>query len=300
MEDIRKMREHIRAQQEFLDAGDDEEESSERLRDLVTKVGTLLDSTVPVTDATVKENAVPASSQVVYGYLRPTLVHGDFQESLLDMIEYDRNNARRIAGRLGFRSSANLATGRNMIVKTFLERSEAGWLLMLDTDMVFAPDCLEQLLAHADPAAAPIVGGLCFGFDEAGDVQPTLFGLEPDPEAPEDPSRLLVTRHHEWVPESMYPVSGTGAACLLMHRDALEKIRADGYSEAYPWFQELAHGGRAVGEDLGFCFRAIQSGIPLYVNTAVQVGHMKERVLTAETFYLSRGLLSPMHPGGAV
>jgi hypothetical protein len=241
-----------------------------------------------------------AADQVVYGYLRPTLVHGDFQESLLDMLEFDRKGVGRIAGRLGFRSSANLATGRNMIVQHFLERSDAGWLLMLDTDMVFAPDTVERLLEHADPVTAPIVGALCFGFDEAGDVQPTLFGLEPDPAAPDDPNRLQVTRYHDWTPESMYPVAGTGAAALLMHRGALEKIRADGYNDAYPWFQELAHGGRPVGEDLGFCFRAVQSGFPIYVNTGVQVGHMKERVLTAETFYLSRGLLSPMHPGGAV
>jgi GT2 family glycosyltransferase len=243
---------------------------------------------------------VEPSDQVVYGYLRPTMVHGDFQECLLDMIAFDRQHAGRIQGRLGFRSSANLATGRNMIVRHFLERSDAGWLLMLDTDMTFAPDVLEQLLASAHPENAPIVGALCFGFDEQGDVQPTLYGLEPDPEAPEDPGRLLVTRYHDWKPETMMPVAGTGAACILMHRSALEEILAAGYSAAYPWFQELEHNGKAVGEDLGFCFRAVQSGIPLYVNTAVQVGHVKERVLTAETFYLSRGLLAPTHPGAAV
>jgi hypothetical protein len=294
VEDIQRMREHLQAQQEFLDVGDDEEESAERLQDLVEKTRASLDGAVPVV------KVVPPADQVVYGYLRPTNVHGDFQECLLDMIEFDRKHARRIAGRLGFRSSANLATGRNMIVQHFLEHSDAGWLLMLDTDMTFAPDTVEQLLQHADSATAPIVGGLCFGFDEMGDVQPTLFGLEPDPAAPEDPARLQVTRYHDWKPESMYPVAGTGAACLLMHRTALEKIKADGYSQAYPWFQELEHNGKAVGEDLGFCFRAVQSGLPIFVNTAVQVGHIKERVLTAETFYLSRGLLSPMHPGAAV
>lgn len=241
-----------------------------------------------------------ASEKVVYSYVRPTLVHGDWQESLLDLLDFDRHGAQRIVRRLGFRSSANLATGRNLIVKHFLEQSDAPWLWMLDTDMTFAPDTLERLLDHADPDAAPIVGGLCFGFDEAGDVQPTLFGLEPDPEAPDDPTRLQVTRYHDWKPESMYPVAGTGAACLLMHRAALERIRGAQFSQAYPWFQELEHNGRAVGEDLGFCWRAIQCDIPIYVNTAVQVGHMKERCLTAETFYLSRGLLSPMHPGAAV
>jgi len=252
---------------------------------------------------TVKDQGAPALSpdeRVVYGYLRPTNVHGDFMECLLDMVAWDRQHAGRIAGRLGFRSSANLASGRNMIVQHFLEHSDAGWLLMLDTDMTFPPNVVDLLLASAHPENAPIVGALCFGFDERGDVQPTLYGLEPDPEAPEDPARLLVTRYHDWQPEALVPVAGTGAAALLMHRSALEKIKADGYSAAYPWFQELEHGGRAVGEDLGFCFRAVQSGIPIYVNTAVQVGHMKERVLTAETFFLSRGLLAPTHPGAAV
>jgi hypothetical protein len=239
--------------------------------------------------------------KVVYGYVRPTLVHGDFQECLLDLLDFDRRGPQRIVGRLGFRSSANLATGRNLIVSQFLEKyPQADWLLMVDTDMTFAPDALERLLEHAHPDHAPIVGGLCFGFDEQGDIQPTLFGLEPDPEAPDDPARLMVTRFSDWTPESMYPVAGTGAAFLLMHRGALEKIRQDRYNVAYPWFQELEHNGRAVGEDLGFCFRAIQSGYPIFVNTAVMIGHVKERILTAETFYLSRGLLAPTHPGAAV
>jgi hypothetical protein len=102
----------------------------------------------------------------------------------------------------------------------------------------------------------------------------------------------------------MYQVAGTGAACLLIHKSVLEQMRdfehprgKRGFNDAYPWFQETEHNGEPVGEDITFCWRAIQLGFPVYVNTAVQLGHVKDRVLTMESYFLSRGLLSPTHAG---
>jgi hypothetical protein len=172
---------------------------------------------------------------------------------------------------------------------------------MVDSDMTFDPDVVERLLDYADPVKAPIVGGLCFGFDEQGDVQPTLYGLIGEAE---DPENLQVIRYHEWTPDAMYQVAGTGAACLLIHKSVLEAMRdfehprgKQGFNDAYPWFQETEHNGKPVGEDITFCWRAIQLGFPVYVNTAVQLGHVKDRILTMESYFLSRGLLSPTHAG---
>lgn len=235
--------------------------------------------------------------KVVVGYLHPGQYSAGFGESLLDLLQYDVATHRRIVeggGRLSFRAGANLATPRNEVVKKFLEYDQADWLWMVDSDMTFQPDIVERLLEFADPENAPIVGGLCFGFDEQGEVQPTLFGLLGDPENPEE---LQVIRYHQWQPDAMYQVAGTGAACLLIHRSALERIRDANFNAAYPWFQEVQHGGRPVGEDIAFCWRAIQAGMPVYVNTAVQLGHIKDRVLTMESYFLSRGLLSPTHAG---
>jgi hypothetical protein len=275
----------------------------------------------------------PPREKVVIAYLHPGMVNGAFAECLNDLIVYDAamqsrwdlarqahtflrdvdglvdgmDEAAFLAsrqarpgrilsggGRLASRAGANLAGPRNGLVRKFLEYGAADWLWMVDTDMTFPPDTVERLLVNADPDAAPVVGGLCFGFDDKGDVQPTLFGLTGDPEHPQ------VIRYHAWPPDSMFQVEATGAACLLIHKSALQRMRdfrlparpgKVGFNDAYPWFQELEHDGQPVGEDIGFCWRLGVMGIPLHVDTSVQLGHIKDRELNMDAYFAQRGLL---------
>jgi hypothetical protein len=238
----------------------------------------------------------PPAEKVVIGYLQPGLVHGAFMESVLDLLVYDVAYHKRIVnggGRLALQAGSNLSAPRNSLVRRFLEYGKADWLWMVDSDMTFAPDTLERLLEHADPVEAPVVGGLCFGFDDKGDIQPTLFGLLGDEAEPK------VIRYHEWPPDAMFQVAATGAACLLIHKSVFERLvrvqipgRAKpGFNEAFPWFQEVEHDGTPVSEDITFCWRAGLAGIPVFVNTAVQVGHMKQRELTVDAYLAQRGLL---------
>ncbi len=247
------------------------------------------------------------TEKVVVGYLQDGRPHGDFMESMLDLVQYDFSLHQRIVnggGRLSFRAGHNLSGPRNMVVKKFLEYGKADWLWMVDSDMTFTPDTVERLLEYADPDKAPIVGGLCFAFDDAGDIRPTLYGL-----VGESPETLQVVRYYEWVPDAMYQVEATGAACLLIHKSALVRMRdcddprrpgRVGFNDAFPWFQETEHQGQPVSEDFTFCWRAGLLGIPVFVNTAVQLGHVKDRLLTMESYFLQRGLLAPTHTGAAV
>lgn len=241
--------------------------------------------------------------KVVLAYLHPGHVDGAFMESVLDLLVFDMSLHRRIVhggGRLAVTAGTNVAGPRNELVRKFLDYGQAEWLWMVDSDMTFRPDTLERLLDQADPDKAPIVGGLCFGFDEHGDIQPTLFGLVGD-----EAEKAQFLRYHEWKPDCMWQVAATGGACLLIHKTALERMRdfthpitgQRGFNEAYPWFQETAHGGRPVGEDITFCLRAAQAGIPVYVNTSVHLGHIKSRELNMDAYFIERGLLSPAKPG---
>jgi hypothetical protein len=237
----------------------------------------------------------PTTEKVVLAYLHPGLVHAAFMECVVDLLVYDTAFHQRIVsggGRLATQAGANLSGPRNGLVKRFLEYGKADWLLMLDTDMTFRPDLAERLLEFADPDDAPIVGGLCFGLDDKGDIQPTLFGLVGDEAHPQ------VIRYHEWPPEAMFQVAATGAACLLLHKTALERIRdfelpgrpgKRGFNAAFPWFQELEHDGTPVSEDIAFCWRAGLAGVPVWVNTAVQLGHIKDRELTMDAYLAQRG-----------
>lgn len=231
-----------------------------------------------------------AGEKVVIAYLHPGSVHGAFMESVLNLLVYDIAFHRRIVnggGRLASQASCNLSGPRNTVVKQFLAYGQADWLWFVDTDMVFEPDTLERLLQHADPVDAPIVGGLCFALDE-GRVVPTLYDLVDDGRGSAD-----VVRYDAWEPDAMMQVAATGTGCLLIHKSVLEKVRdfrppgrpgQVGFNTAYPWFQETDHDGKPVGEDITFCWRAGLVGAPIYVNTAVHIGHVKERVLTAELY----------------
>jgi hypothetical protein len=234
------------------------------------------------------------SEKVVIGFCSPGTVHTDFMYSLIWALMFDFAGNQRIVsggGLLPIDAGANLSGPRNEIVRKFLDHKTADWLLMIDTDMTFNPDIVERLLENADPDTAPIVGGLCFGFDDEGQIQPTLFGFVGDENHP------LVVRYHEWPPNSMMQVAATGGAALLVHRSVFERM-ADfdhpsrpgmkGFNDAFPWFQELEHDGRPVSEDIAFSWRAGLLGIPVYVNPAVHLGHIQRRVLTVDAYLAQR------------
>lgn len=230
------------------------------------------------------------NGKVVLGYCSPGEVRTEWHESLLGLVAADARRPqadRIIAGRLGMTSSANIAGARNTIAKAFLDGPHE-WLLMVDADMVFDPDAVDQLLAAADPDRAPIVGGLCFGV-EGDRLFPTLYDIGGTPDRPE------VLRYGEYPPNTLFRVFATGAAFLLIHRSALERIRdyregGRGFGDVFPWFQETTFrdaAGRDVmpmSEDVTFCWRAGVVGVPIHVHTGVSVGHVKPRVLTEELF----------------
>lgn len=241
------------------------------------------------------------NGKVVVGYCAAPDVTRAFHRSLVDLLFYDEVGARRLrdgGGLIEWESGVNVASARNAIGEKFLKEASAEWLWMLDTDMQFRPDTLERLLEHADRDKAPIVGALCFGVDK-GLYFPTLYDLT----GTEDDVQFV--RYDAWAPDSMMQVFATGAACLLIHRTALEAIRdfqtphraTPGFSDAFPWWQETDFNGRVMGEDITFCLRAGTAGLPVHVNTAVQVGHVKSHTLTMDGYLGQRGYLNFTHPG---
>ena len=226
------------------------------------------------------------AEKVVVGYLSPTLLHAQFHDSLLRLLDADRALHGRLVpgehggGRIRVQAGTNLATPRNDLVRQFLTRTDADWLFMVDSDMTFAPDVVEQLLARADPEHAPVVGGLCFGLIGAGQMAPVLYEL-----TERDDGSAAIVRPQVWPADTLLPVFATGAACLLIHRDVLIKMAGQRFSAAYPWFQESEIGEVPVSEDITFCWRVGQLGYPVHVDTAVHVGHVKHRELNAASYY---------------
>lgn len=231
--------------------------------------------------------------RAVVGYLSPGEVDACFHESLLAMFEVDQvKGAKRLRcqWRIHGRSGANISRARNSIVREFLHLDgQPPWLLLVDTDMEWGPTALERLLAEADPER--IVGGLCFAYGPEGRVMPTIF------EADEHGRFRAVDAGYE-LPDrpTMLQVYGTGAAFILIHRDALVKIAKLLPASPNPWFREheyllpnpdhdpnvqgsLEYLPYWVSEDLFLCKQAHEAGLTVWVHTGVEVGHRKPHLL---------------------
>jgi GT2 family glycosyltransferase len=215
----------------------------------------------------------PAASlpaPVVVAYLHPGTVRAEFMRSMLALAERSRE---RIAEIIDLHAGPNLARWRNTVVQRFLDEFDAPWLWMVDTDMVFAADTLERLVAAADWAARPILGALCFSQNGDGEPFSTMYELT------EDGGQPVFTRYAQWPEDTTFKVAATGTGCLLVHRRVFTAIAKAKPDPAAQWFREVTFGQRLMGEDLTFCMRAQSAGIPVHVHTGIQVGHVKATVL---------------------
>lgn len=226
--------------------------------------------------------ATGPDTTVCISFVHPGQVSAYFATSLVGSLLYDRATAQRIVGLHNEWSSANISAPRNRLTAKFLDETTAEWLWWIDADMGWDPEALDQLLEVADPERAPIVGGLAFGaFHDA--LFPTIYQFG------EVDGQLTTVRVAEYPPDAAVQVAATGAAFLLIHRSALLTIRDRAFNATFPWFQETEMSGRPVGEDLTFCIRAGVCGLPVFVNTAVKVGHHKSSLLTEEMFLTQQG-----------
>jgi hypothetical protein len=209
--------------------------------------------------------------RVVIGYVHGGTVRAEFCASLISIAMEGRTPLDAV---LTLESGPNISTARNKMAADFLAGQSAPWLFMCDTDMVLPADTVDRLIAAADPAERPVVGGLCFSLD-GGEKLSTMYELT-EPET----GRIAFARYKAWPEDACMRVGATGAACLLLHRTALETVRESAGDAAAPWFRETPVGPMSLmGEDLTFCLRCAAAGIPVHVHTGVKVGHMKTTML---------------------
>jgi len=219
---------------------------------------------------------------VQIAYLHPQTVSHSWHESMMRLVAWDAAGEGRVIGTGGpfmIRCDAGgLVESRNLAVKRFLDETPHEWLWFIDTDMGFAPDTVDRLVQAADPAERPVVGGLCFGlrevtYDGMGGRRvmpvPTLFAQATTPEG-----HVGFATRWDFPADTLVQVAGTGAACLLIHRTVLEKIRAD---HGETWFDQVRYQDRRlVSEDLSFCYRLASIGVPVFVHTGVKTNHHKQ------------------------
>jgi hypothetical protein len=235
--------------------------------------------------------------QVCIGYPHLDTFGANFVDSVLRTIAYDKTHGDHLMHNSGLRGTGALAAAwgrsielshaRNTIAAAFMA-SSADWLLWWDTDIGCEPNAVEALLAAADPDTAPIVGGLCFieneyQHDFHGGLQsslaPTLYDWSWTEPANGMPGAYKLATRPAWTPGEVTRVGATGTGFLLTHRSVYEKISTwlmDQGAPGHIWFERIpGPDGELCGEDISFCMRAHQVGLPVFVHTGVTTTHQK-------------------------
>jgi cephalosporin hydroxylase len=94
--------------------------------------------------------------------------------------------------------------------------------------------------------------------------------------------------------DTVTEVAATGGAFILIHRSALEKLRAE---HGDHWFDQIYdHAGDIVGEDIAFCGRLLKAGIIPAVHTGVKTTHHKEVWLAEDDYEMQRAVTVEIDP----
>ena len=145
--------------------------------------------------------------------------------------------------------------------------------LFVDSDMEFT---LPDIHALAARDVEICCGAYCFkeaplaGFLVAGNWLPDYPGMA---------SRVPGFRSS--VTHGCFPVDWSGLGFALVQKTALKRM-------VFPWFYHPVmpvppgagpYPQKAVGEDIGFCLRARDAGIKIYIDCNIHIGHKKGDVM---------------------
>ncbi len=205
-----------------------------------------------------------------------------------------------------FGSTDGLSKARNAVVSAFLEADKADWLWWVDTDMGFAPDTVDRLVASADPQDRPVVGAMTFAAmheeeDGVGGFRLLFTPVIMDWVHTDEQTGFAV--RWDYPRDAVTRCDGTGSACVLIHRSVFEQVR-EMYDDPNwaSWYSRVINPatGELIGEDLSFCLRLLQRAIPVHVDTSVQTTHAKRLWLAQEDYWRQRALNPPPSPATEV
>ena len=163
---------------------------------------------------------------------------------------------------------------RNVVVKTFLEETDADWLLLVDSDERLSLETWHKLIDSAHDKDRPILSGLVFAafFDNTDSLRPvpTIYRM--------DPEKGLEAIDGYPIDE-LIEVDATGTGCLLIHRSVLldmQKQATPNQGKDWAWFVEGAIDGTYFGEDLLFSKRLKSMGYKIFAHTGAILPHHKQ------------------------
>lgn len=169
---------------------------------------------------------------------------------------------------IGFEVGSLVYNARNNLARQAV-KSEADWVLWLDSDMVFGPDLLQRMLKVCTENNIDFLTALCFR--RKPPYTPTLFDRLEKTDKGASYTALMS------VPDGRFQVGGCGFAGVLMSMDVLLSVMAKFNGRMF----EPIDG---FGEDVAFCWRARQCGYDIWCDSDIELGHVGNFVVTRSIF----------------
>lgn len=200
-----------------------------------------------------------------------------FHASVIRLLDYEMAKplSQRLLRKVTHAAGLYVADNRTLLAQRLLD-TDAEWLWMVDTDIEFQPNVLEQMIEFAGSDKKVLAASVPLGDHAQGGYPSCAFHRS------KTPGVWLP----EWPPLPMQPfeVDGIATACVLIHREVFETIAArhgqcwfhhiylPNSPEGTPLSQFRYH---SQGEDLAFSVRAVESGFKLWCAHISGLRHFK-------------------------
>lgn len=171
--------------------------------------------------------------------------------------------------------SSLIYDARNMLARLAVEQ-DFDRVLWLDSDITFEPDLVERLSAAMDEGREFVTG---LYFTRRAPIKPCVYehcgmivgsGGRPRP----------IADSFTDIPEHVFQVAAAGFGGCMVSVDLIRRI-AEKYGLP---FSPIT----GFGEDLSFCLRATELGVPLWCDPSIRLGHVGQVIFDQNAWTASR------------
>ena len=224
-----------------------------------------------------------AKQTIAIGFIHPDKVHAAFMASVIRIL---RKEGQRIEQVIQVHSGPKVDDARNELFKSWITGTNANRLVMFDTDMIPPENTISKLLGHNKD----IVGGLCFAGSDSTTIKPVIHVVRVD-----EDDKPVIEIMWDYPLDTLIEVDATGGACMMVTRKCAEAVwHARGLNHPMPWFAHGMHNGVRIGEDVAFCLTAQKVGFKVFVDTGLEVPHIKSFHMGSVDY--ARSLMNESHP----
>lgn len=133
-------------------------------------------------------------------------------------------------------------------------------VLWIDSDMVYSPDLMEKLSADMDEGREYVAA---LAFKRVIPTAPVVYKRIGESKTPGIYEAQIMK---DYPKDTIFECAGTGFGCVMTSVGLLKRAW-DKYGPPFFFHANL-------GEDLSFCYRVGQMGIPMYCDSRIKVGHL--------------------------